>query len=169
MNDKYLLKKIKDGQKEYLNEVITQYYDDIYRFCVYQTGNKEDSYDITQETFLKFIKYVDSYREHNLKGYLLTIARNLCRDYFRNRCVTECMEEMNETGEADQRIEQMDTAMMLCEYLQKIPEEQREVLVLRYYQEVKLGDISRILGVNLSTVKSRLRLGVRNLKKEMEV
>lgn len=168
MKDKYLLKKIKDGQKEYLNEVITQYYDDIYRFCVYQTGNKEDSYDITQETFLKFIKYVDSYREHNLKGYLLTIARNLCRDYFRNLCGTECMDAVKERGETDQKIEQLDTAMMLCEYLQRIPEEQREVLVLRYYQELKLGDISRILGVNLSTVKSRLRLGVRNLRKEME-
>ena len=43
--------------------------------------NEEDSYDITQETFLKFMKYGTSYQRNNLKGYLLTIARNLCFDY----------------------------------------------------------------------------------------
>lgn len=159
----------KKNEKEYLSEAVNQYYDDIYRFCFYQTGSREDSYDITQETFLRFIKYADSYRDRNLKGYLLTIARNLCVDYFRNLCVTECIESVTDAGEDDRGIEQADNFLMLRDYLQKIPEEQREVIILRYYHDLKLKEISRVLSVNLSTVKSRLRSGIQNIKRQMEV
>ena len=81
MSDRKLLKKVRDGDKEALSDIIKQYYADIFRFCLYMIQNEEDSYDITQETFLKFMKYGTSYQRNNLKGYLLTIARNLCFDY----------------------------------------------------------------------------------------
>ncbi len=75
MSDRKLLKKVRDGDKEALSDIIKQYYADIFRFCLYMIQNEEDSYDITQETFLKFMKYGTSYQRNNLKGYLLTIAR----------------------------------------------------------------------------------------------
>ena len=81
MSDRKLLKKVRDGDKEALSDIIKQYYADIFRFCLYMIQNEEDSYDITQETFLKFMKYGTSYQRNNLKGYLLTIARNCCFDY----------------------------------------------------------------------------------------
>lgn len=65
MTDKELIRKVHNGDKEALNMIVQKYYDEIYRFCVYLTGNDTDSYDITQEIFLKFIKYVDSYRYKN--------------------------------------------------------------------------------------------------------
>ena len=68
-----------------LKDIIKQYYADIFRFCLYMIQNEEDSYDITQETFLKFMKYGTSYQRNNLKGYLLTIARNCCFDYQQRR------------------------------------------------------------------------------------
>ena len=74
MSDRKLLKKVRDGDKEALSDIIKQYYADIFRFCLYMIQNEEDSYDITQETFLKFMKYGTSYQRNNLKGYLLTIA-----------------------------------------------------------------------------------------------
>ena len=83
MNDRTLIWKIQQGQKELLNEIAEKYYDDIYRFCCYLTGQSQDAYDLAQETFLRFIRYVDRYRYRNLKGYLLTIARNVCMDYLR--------------------------------------------------------------------------------------
>ena len=72
MSDRKLLKKVRDGDKEALSDIIKQYYADIFRFCLYMIQNEEDSYDITQETFLKFMKYGISYQRNNLKGYLLT-------------------------------------------------------------------------------------------------
>ena len=62
MSDRKLLKKVRDGDKEALSDIIKQYYADIFRFCLYMIQNEEDSYDITQETFLKFMKYGHSYQ-----------------------------------------------------------------------------------------------------------
>ena len=76
-------KGIHKGNSLLPEEAAEKYYDDIYRFCCYQTGSTEDAYDCAQETFIRFIRYTDSYRDRNLKGYLLTIARNVCRDYFK--------------------------------------------------------------------------------------
>ena len=85
MSDRKLLKKVRDGDKEALSDIIKQYYADIFRFCQCITQllvcKSKILTDITQETFLKFMKYGTSYQRNNLKGYLLTIARNLCFDY----------------------------------------------------------------------------------------
>lgn len=64
---------IKKGNKKYIYDIAETYYEDIYRFCTFHTGNCEDAYDLAQETYLRFIRYVENYREKNLKGCLLTI------------------------------------------------------------------------------------------------
>lgn len=81
MNEHQWIQSIRKGKKEHLKDIAAKYYDDIYRFCAFQTGNREDAYDLTQETFLRFIRYIESYHDRNLKGYLLTIAMNVCRSY----------------------------------------------------------------------------------------
>ncbi len=78
MTDKELMQKVHSGDKEAMGIVIERYYSDIYRFCLYMIRKENDAYDLTQEVFLKFIKYGICYRHNNLKGYLLTIARNVC-------------------------------------------------------------------------------------------
>ena len=82
MSDRKLLKKVRDGDKEALSDIIKQYYADIFRFCLYMIQNEEDSYDITQETFLKFMKYGTSYQRNNLKGYLQDLPT-----YMDNSCL----------------------------------------------------------------------------------
>lgn len=168
MTDKELIKKVHNGNKEALNTIIGRYYDEIYRFCLYLTGQETDSYDITQEVFLRFIKYVDSYEYRNLKGYLLIIARNLCMDYFHHKQDAICIEDTADLGQGDPRLDNLENQMLLHKALAQIPVNQREVIILRIYHELRFHEISGILGSNLSTVKSRFRLGVRNLKKIIE-
>lgn len=76
MKDSELIQKMHSGNKEAVSIIVERYYADIYRFCLYMVQTENDAYDIAQETFLKFMKYGTSYKHHNLKGYLLTIARN---------------------------------------------------------------------------------------------
>ena len=130
MTDKELIRKVHNGNKEALSIIIDKYYDEIYRFCFYLTGNETDSYDIAQEVFLKFIRYVDSYQYKNLKGYLLTIARNLCYDYFRNKKDTVSIDEITQSGREDKRIGTVENRMFLRDALMEIPELQREVIIL---------------------------------------
>ena len=50
MEDRELIRQIQNGQKQYLNVIAEKYYNDIYYFCCYQTGSREDAYDLAQET-----------------------------------------------------------------------------------------------------------------------
>ena len=168
MTDKELIRKVHNGNKEALSIIIDKYYDEIYRFCFYLTGYETDSYDITQEVFLKFIRYVDSYQYKNLKGYLLIIARNLCYDFFRHKKDTAPIEETAEAGKDDMKIKSIEDGLLIEQALLKISAEQREVIVLRIYEEFKFMEIAKMLGCNLSTVKSRYHLGLKKLRKIME-
>lgn len=92
MDERQWIHAIRKGNREPLGDIAEKYYDDIWRFCAFQTGSREDAYDLAQETFVRFIRYVESYHDRNLKGYLLTIARNVCRDYLRRKHrETTCM------------------------------------------------------------------------------
>lgn len=169
MTDKELIQKVHSGHKESLNLIIEKYYDEIYRFCVYLTGNENDSYDITQEVFLKFIRYVDTYQYKNLKGYLLIIARNLCYDHFRRKKDTVQTEGTIEAGKEDAGLAVLENGMVLRQALQKITPEQREVIILRIYEELKFKEIARLLGCNISTVKSRYQWGIKKLSELLNV
>ena len=187
MSDRKLLKKVRDGDKEALSEMISQYYSDIFRFCLYMMQNQEDAYDITQETFLKFIKYGMSYRRNNLKGYLLTIARNLCFDYFHrekgvkeNICSYEAEKENGSlkisgyglnTQEcwvsqenAKDKLKELEDYLYLKELLNNLSPDIREVVILRAYEEQKFKNIAKIMNCSLSTAKSRYRIGIQQMK-----
>lgn len=168
MDDRSLIYKIQRGQTELLNDVAEKYYDDIYRFCYFLTGNREESYDLAQETFLRFIKYVDHYKYKNLKGYLLTIARNICMDYLRSqsnqRSIIPMSETFYEEPVSKDEISDLVQKQYIVTELLKLPEIQRETLILYYYDGLKIREIASITGVGISTVKSRLKQGTEKLK-----
>lgn len=172
VEDTKWIREIHKGNTSLLEQVAEKYYDDIYRFCCYQTGSREDAYDCAQETFIRFIRYVDSYRDKNLKGYLLTIARNVCRDYFKQAAKEQefiqgqLEQAAEEKGEA--RTEEPFYHDVLPKALGLLPALQREALILYYYDELKIREIARITETNAATVKSRLHQGKNKLKKLLE-
>lgn len=200
MEERQWIKAIQRGDKRYFSDIAEKYYDDIFRFCAYQTGSREDACDLTQETFLRFIRYVESYRSKNLKGYLLTIAMNLCRNYHRTKGREarryedgegaaepagplesaehwRCAGSEGSTdyalggfgGGAQRTPEELaladERARLLSEALNELPDIQREAIILHYFQNMKYREIGRLTGVNLSTVKSRIRQGTDKLGK----
>lgn len=159
-----------------VQSAVENYYDDIYRFCRYYTGNETDSYDIVQEVFLRYLKYADSGSHRNLKGYLIMIARNLCCDYFRSLAAQrENTFSLDETTEdtinirmgQGRTIEDCDNELFLRELLQSLPQEQREVVILRIHDGLGFGEIAKITGCGTSTAKSRFRLGIAGIRKKM--
>ena len=175
MEDRELIRRIQDGQKQYLNEIAEKYYDDIYYFCCYQTGSREDAYDLAQETFLRFIRYVDRYQYRNLKGYLLTIAMNLCRNYAcgsgKAPVLSESFEsEQGGRGEEEAQVscgreyEERENSLLLAAALRRLPDIQREAVLLHYFYGYKNREISRMTGASYSAVKSRVRQGLEKLQ-----
>lgn len=187
MDDRKMIKEIQNGRKEYLNLLAEKYYDDIYRFCCYQTGNPDFSYDLAQETFLRFIRYVDNYRYKNLKGYLLTIARNVCFDYFTGEAASHrhlTSTPLEESSPEDPAVRRADgsgiqddllgvvireeRSRQLVQALMKLPDIQREVIVLHSLYGLKHREIAQITGTSPSTVKSRMKQGMDKLKRTLK-
>ena len=171
MKERELIQKLHNGDKEAAGLIIERYYADIYRFCLYMVQSKEDAYDITQESFLKFIKYGTFYHHQNLKGYLLMIARNLCFDYFRGKKGTETpveWEELDKIPKLGNQIKETEDIIYLQNLLKALSPDIREVVVLRMYEEMKFKDIAGMMGCSVSTAKSRFRLGISQLKRMME-
>lgn len=171
MEDRELIRRIQNGEKEFLNDIAEKYYDDIYYFCCYQSGSREDSYDLAQETFLRFIRYVDHYRYRNLKGYLLTIAMNLCRTYFSGK-EKETQEIFYPQKRGDllqiSVTEKMESAVILQEALSLLPQAQREAVILHYLYGYKNREIAKMTGASYAAVKSRLRRGLMELQTLLE-
>jgi RNA polymerase sigma factor (sigma-70 family) len=180
LEDRELIRRVQNGQTEYLNEIAGRYYDDIYYFCCYQTGSREDAYDLTQETFFRFIRYVEHYRYRNLKGYLLTIAMNLCREYMRTSAQTRLREahldsidqntSLPDKGPADpaSHEEASENAILLADALQKLPETQREAVLLHHFYGYKNREISHMTGASYDAVKSRIRQGLDKLGRMLD-
>lgn len=177
MEDRELIRRIQGGQKDYLNEIAEKYYDDIYYFCCYQTGSREDAYDLAQDTFLRFIRYVDQYRYRNLKGYLLTIAMNLCRNYSREERQTAFIQEHDKYEEWEkeeasavlsQEYEERENILLLQDALQQLPAMQREAVLLHHFYGYKNREISRMTGASYGAVKSRVRQGIEKLQQLLD-
>lgn len=172
MEDRELIRRIQGGQTEYLQEIAVRYYDDIYYFCCYQTGDREEAYDLTQETFLRFIRYVDRYKYRNLKGYLLTIAMNVCRVSWQRETDRERICEAvggQELIKARAAPDDSETkAILLKEALGELPEIQREAVILHHFYGYKNREIARMTGASLAAVKSRIRQGLERLQVLLE-
>ncbi|TGY97946.1 RNA polymerase sigma factor [Petralouisia muris] len=174
MNDRELIREIQRGKKEYLNTIAEKYYDDIYRFCCCQTGSSQDAGDLTQETFLHFIRSVEHYHYRNLKGYLLTIARNVCVDYFRSRKRKQEKEAFwqqeisgREENVVKARSQQEELLITVQQLTEELPQMQREAMILYYGYGFKYREIARMTETGIGTVKSRIRQGTEKLKKSL--
>lgn len=177
LEERLWIHEIHKGNKECLEMIAEKYYDDIYRFCCYRTGDREISYDLAQETFCRFIRYVESYKSRNLKGYLLTIAMNVCRDYYsglrdwqaHEEEWKESVEERAEGRELEPEssVLKADRSERLFHLLKKLPDMQREAIILHYYYDMKFREIARLTGVSTATAKSRVKQGMGKLRENL--
>ncbi len=168
MEDKELIYNIQHGEKELLEVLIQKYYDDIYRLCYYKTGNASISYDLTQETFLKLIKYIENYKDKGkFKSYLITIAINVCNTYFHqnNIDIEELYSNENYYQNSSNELEKIEEKDIVVQALNKLPEKQKEVIILKYYEDLKIKDISKILDEKIPTIKSRLKQGLEKMSR----
>lgn len=142
---------------------LDEQYDKIYRYCYFKLHRRETAEDITQETFLRYLKhYGDSKQEWDLR-YLYRIAHNLCVDEFRRRVLEPLPEDLSEEDYAEKSI----TALWLRNALGKLSEEEREILLLRYANEVPNNVICQMLGISRFAFYRKMKNTLQKLRKEL--
>lgn len=167
MDEKELVCRAKLGDKEALNEIVDVYYDEIYRFLYRRMGNKAAAEDVTQDTFIKFIKNLPYYKEKNkLKSFLFTIAINTSNDYFRRYKQDLFFLTLDNIGEeiTEDKTLQKEDALIVQEAVLSLPDIQRDVIILRFYHDLKIKEIASVQKVPVPTVKTRLRRALKALK-----
>ncbi len=160
-----------------LSRLIEQYQYRLLRYLIHLTGDQATAEDLFQETWIRILERGDQYNgRDNFAAWLMRIARNLTIDYLRQRrtvSLDQLMEADDDapaiqfaTGEAtplQMTLANEDSAHIL-QSLAQVPAVFREVLVLRFQEDMKLEEIAEIVGIPLSTVKSRLYRGVMALR-----
>ncbi|BDF33908.1 RNA polymerase sigma factor [Lachnospiraceae bacterium] len=146
-----------------------QYYDEIFRFAYYMTGSEDAACDCTQETFLRLIRFYDTYVEkRKFKAWLFRIARNVCYDYFRRQKEVPSEDvtlgRMPDKAETDRNLRHLERGQVIRAALEKLPRMQRDVVILRFYHELSIKEIAIITDSKIPTVKSRLRQSIGKLR-----
>ncbi len=143
-------------------------------------GSEEEARDLCQETFLKAYRALGTFKgEARFSSWLYQIALNLCRDRMRRKRgrTLVSFEALDENGEApsweprlspEDVVEQQDLSRVVAAAVATLPDEQREVIILKEYQGLTFLEIAEALDLPMSTVKTRLYRGLGQLREQLE-
>src|SRR3984893_9117362 len=172
---------LKKQNPELLDQLIELYQHRLLRYLLFLTGKREVAEDLFQETWMRVLLRGAQYNgKARFDTWLFTIARNLVIDLSRKRTMAS-LDEMSEGGEDErpfeiavsapsplEQVQSREDCAEVGEVLLKLEPTYREVLVLRFYEELSLEEIATVTRAPLSTVKSRLYRGLAALKPQME-
>jgi len=174
---KSIARGLQKRDPDLLDRLIEQYQYRLFRYLVYVTGNRERAEDFFQETWIRVLERGHQYDgKSKFEAWLFAIARHLVIDWQRSKkaqsldTLTDPEQEhplqlANETDPSPlHQVLSQETQENVQASLQKIPAIYREILVLRFQEELQIDEMAGVLSVPLSTVKSRLYRGLEALR-----
>jgi len=179
--DAILVKNYISGDESALASLIDRHQSKIYRFVYSKVKDRDVSDDIFQDTFIKVIRTLKT-KSYNEEGkflpWVMRIAHNLVVDHFRKAKKMPFQRETEEysifnyltdnalTVESQMITEQVEVD--LKRLLDELPQDQKEVLVMRMYQDLSFKEIAELTGVSINTALGRMRYALLNLRKIIE-
>jgi RNA polymerase sigma-70 factor (ECF subfamily) len=179
--DALLVQNYVAGNEEAIATLIKRHESRIYGFIYSKIADRDISNDIFQDTFIKVIKTLKS-NSYNEEGkflpWVMRISHNLIIDHFRK---TKKMPLFRETEEfsifsimsdncptIENKIISEQVQVDLKRLIEALPSDQKEVLVMRMYQDMSFKEISEITGVSINTSLGRMRYALMNLRKVID-
>lgn len=166
-----LVKRVQKKDKEAFGEIYNLLFKQIFRYLYFSVRNKELAQDLTQDTFFKAWKSVSSGSTSNgsFKSFLYTIARNLVIDYYRKKkevsldSVGEYVDHILVEGPED-LIAQDEEKEMVNKALSKLNDNERQFIVLRFFEELRFSEMARILDKGEGSVRVATHRVLKKLK-----
>lgn len=188
MSDQQLVKSYIKGNENGLGELVNRHKDRVYTYVYIKVRSQALAEDIFQDTFIKVIKTLKSGR-YNEEGkflpWVMRIAHNLTIDHFRKekkmQMVRSVRSGSDESDEYDvvanlrESAKNVDVEMAEAQIksdvkklIRKLPDDQREVLIMRHYYNMSFKEISEVTNVSINTALGRMRYALMNLRKMIE-
>jgi RNA polymerase sigma factor (sigma-70 family) len=178
--DHELIHLFTDGKLEALEALVLRHKDKLYTSILFLVKDKYLAEDIFQDVFIRIIDTIRSGRyteEGKFLPWAMRIAHNLCVDHFRkvkrtptirngeDKDIFEVLNFSDDTAETVMMKRQSHDRVR--EMLQRLPEDQREVIILRHYADMSFKEIASITNCSINTALGRMRYGLINLRKLM--
>ena len=171
---------LRRGNPEALAALLERYQNRLYRYLLRMVREPATAEDLFQQTWLRVAQNIRRYDAgRSFEAWLFSVARNLAIDHLR-RIRPQSLDEPTYSGEtaaerlpaaapgALQLVLERERAEWVTAAMDELPTTYREVLTLRFEEEMKLEEIAEVMGTPLSTVKSRLRRGLEDLRVMLE-
>ncbi|HDL17557.1 MAG TPA: sigma-70 family RNA polymerase sigma factor [Bacteroidetes bacterium] len=188
LSDAELIHQFRNGQTQAFNLLVWRWQKPVFNFLYRFLGNLQDAEDVNQKTFIKVYQKISSLKEiDKFRVWLYQVAANEARDQLRKRkrhfflsldMQGKSPSENNEnitlelpdpgSDDAQQNIYREELKKIFTHAMQEIPQEQREIIIMKIYQDLKFIEIAEILQESLNTVKSRMYYGLKALKKALQ-
>ena len=170
MDERELIARLQKRDEAAFEELIRQYEKKVYTLCFRMCGNSEDAEEAAQDAFLALWRGIDRFRqESSLSTWIYRLATNACIDTLRRRkkqsgSVSLDDEELfvdavDTSPQPQETVEHREAQKLLQEGLSALPEEYRNILLLREVEGLSYSEISETLELELGTVKSRISRG----------
>jgi RNA polymerase sigma-70 factor, ECF subfamily len=171
--EKQVVQRVLDGDTNAYSLLVDAYKNPILQLAYRMTGSLQDADDLAQEAFVRAFRNLHRYDlERSFFTWLYTVALNGIRNHLKKQKRKQLgdaesnalCELAGGTPGMEERLDEAREARMLESSLQRLPAEQREALILRFYQGLSLEETSEVLGVSLSAAKMRIYRGLERLK-----
>lgn len=173
-----IIEKAKKGDVVAFNKLIKLWFKRIFNFCFKYFGDHDLAMETTQKTFIALHKHLPKLRENDrLKYWLYKVALNHCHEEERKKKnkVFFSLYKNNEAHDQpdiyyhpERAINTVEKQKWLENLLSTLPEDQRTVVIMKEYEDMKFREIAEVLKISENTVKSRLYYGLNSLRKQIE-
>jgi RNA polymerase sigma-70 factor, ECF subfamily len=172
--DASLVEDTRAGSPEAFNSLVRRWERRVYTYLVYLTGHSEDAFDLCQEVFIAAYANIGRLRNPGIfRQWLFKIAHNTAYSHLRRERGREAVPYENESAGANSALrvgdgapwERSDVKLLVEKALAALPADQREALVLKFYQGFKFDEISEIQNCPVSTVKTRFYASFEQIRK----
>lgn len=182
LTDAELVKAYKSGDENALSELIKRHQSKIFGFIYSKVSDSDLADDLFQETFIKVIRIIRGNIGYNEEGkfssWVTRIAHNLIIDYYRRQSKVKQINSTNNLYDKDYFVEQnnnveedmidLQISRDLIKMVEQLPDDQKEVIKMRIYEDLSFKEIADITNVSINTALGRMRYAVINLRKLAE-
>jgi RNA polymerase sigma-70 factor, ECF subfamily len=179
LSDSQIIERTLSGEPDAFNTLVRRWERQIYGLTLRMLGRDEEARDATQETFLSAYRNLSKFRgEAKFSSWIYRIALNICNTKLRGRAKgiisldeqweTTGLEIAADTADLGDNIQQQQITRHVRRALQGLPAEMRQVIIMKEYEGLKFSEIADILGIPISTVKTRMYTGLSELRKRLE-
>jgi RNA polymerase sigma-70 factor (ECF subfamily) len=175
---KNMVERARDGDRLAFNRLADRFQPEIYRMIYYRTRSEMDAQDLCQDVFLKAFKSIRALKSPAVfRSWLYRIAVNRVKDYYRKKQFTSLFRfsstdeesfqeppEMAVASQGEKRVERKDFWRQIRQMTEALSHVEREVFMLRFFDELSIQEIGATLKKNESTVKTHLYRALKKVK-----